>query len=181
MNAVQPALFLDRDGVINIERAYVHRREEFDFIDGIFDLCRHARRQGFLLFVVTNQAGIARGYYSEDEFLALTQWMRSRFADEGAPLDEVYYCPYHAEHGLGRYKIDSPMRKPAPGMILKAATDFAVDLPGSVLVGDMETDIQAGVAAGVGVNLLYRPSEAAAPGRITRLIDASDFLVLREP
>ena len=173
----QPALFLDRDGVINVDHAYVHKQEDFEFIDGIFELVRHARASGYRVFVVTNQAGIARGYYTEDDFHRLTAWMCERFAAEGAPIDKVYFCPYHAEHGIGRYKQESSFRKPGPGMILQAAAEFDVDLARSVLVGDMATDLQAGEAAGVGRNLLYRPLEAPAPGRIARLADAAAYLL----
>jgi D-glycero-D-manno-heptose 1,7-bisphosphate phosphatase len=172
---VQAALFLDRDGVINVDHAYVHRQEQFEFIDGIFELVRRARGAGYRVFVITNQAGIARGYYSEDDFHRLTAWMQGVFATEGAPIDHVYYCPYHAEHGLGRYKIDSPLRKPRPGMILQAADEHGIDLARSLLVGDMDTDIQAGEAAGVGRNLLFRPHEPPAPGRIARLLEAAAY------
>ena len=178
----RPALFLDRDGVVNIDRAYVHEQEDFEFVDGIFELCRHARSQGYLIFVVTNQAGIARGYYSEDDFLRLTQWMCERFVAEGAAIDKVYFCPFHPEHGIGRYKLDSPFRKPGPGMILQAAEEFGVDLAASVLVGDMATDIQAGIAAGVGCNLLYcgayaslRPPASNVP-QVSRLADVCRYL-----
>jgi D-glycero-D-manno-heptose 1,7-bisphosphate phosphatase len=173
--AVRPALFLDRDGVINVDHAYVHRQENFEFIDGIFELVRRARAVDRCVFVVTNQAGIARGYYGEDDFHRLTAWMQGVFEAEGAPIDKVYYCPYHAEHGLGRYKLDSPLRKPRPGMILQAADEFGIDLARSLLVGDMATDIQAGEAAGVGRNLLYRPHEPPGPGRIARLVDAAAY------
>ncbi len=154
----QPALFLDRDGIINVDHDYVHRRQDFEFIDGIFELCRHADGLGFRLFVVTNQAGIGRGYYTEQDFFALTDWMCGVFRENGVTIDKVYFCPFHPEHGLGKYKISSTMRKPGPGMILQAADEFCIDLPGSVLLGDRETDMQAGIAAGVGRNLLYRPS-----------------------
>ncbi len=154
---LRPALFLDRDGVINIDHAYVHRRENFDFVEGIFDLCRLAHERGYLIFVVTNQAGIGRGKYTEQDFHALTDWMCEVFRAEGAPITQVYFCPYHAEHGVGAYKLDSPFRKPNPGMILQAALEFDVDLAASVLLGDSETDIQAGVTAGVGRNLLFCP------------------------
>jgi D-glycero-D-manno-heptose 1,7-bisphosphate phosphatase len=173
---MRPALFLDRDGVINVDHAYVYRQADFQFVDGVFDLARHACALGYYLFVITNQAGIARGYYSEEDFHKLTVWMCARFEAEGAPVDKVYYCPYHAEHGIGRYKLDSPLRKPRPGMILQAADEFGVDLARSVLVGDMATDIQAGEAAGVGRSLLFRPGDPPAPGRIARLADAVDYL-----
>jgi len=152
-----PALFLDRDGVINVDRGYVHKKEDFEFIEGIFDLCKAAKKWGYLLFVITNQAGIARGYYSEEDFLELTNWMCAVFEEKGIKIDKVYYCPYHPEHGIGRYKVDSFYRKPGPGMILEAAREFGVDLAKSVLIGDKESDIQAGLAAGVGCNLLYCP------------------------
>lgn len=178
----RPALFLDRDGVINIDHAYVCKPENFEFVDGIFELCRTAKRLGYLIFVVTNQAGIGRGYYTEQDFLKLTDWMCGIFKTHGINIDEVYFCPFHPEHGVGYYKMDSPCRKPAPGMIHQAAKVFDVDLTRSVLVGDKETDIQAGVAAGVGCNLLYIPSglrdaiETAASAVVERLFDIGEFL-----
>src|ERR1043165_5019258 len=117
------ALFLDRDGVINADRGYVGTRGEFEYVEGIFDLCRYATDLGFLLLVVTNQAGIARGYYSERDFLALTEWMCETFRERGAPIAKVYFCPSHPEHGLGEYKRESSFRKPGPGMILQAQTE----------------------------------------------------------
>lgn len=153
----RPALFLDRDGVINIDHAYVHRKEDFDFVDGIFELVRTARERGYLVFVITNQAGIGRGKYTEADFHVLTEWMCGEFASRSAPIDKVYFCPYHAEHGIGHYKAESPFRKPNPGMILQAAQEFDVDLAASVLLGDMETDILAGARAGVGRRLLFCP------------------------
>jgi D-glycero-D-manno-heptose 1,7-bisphosphate phosphatase len=153
-----PALFLDRDGVVNVDHGYVCRPEDFQFIDGIFDLCRAAQRQGYLIVVITNQAGIGRGYYSEADFAALTAWMVERFREEGVAIAGVYFCPFHPEHGIGPYKADAPCRKPNPGMILQAAEEHGIDLARSVLVGDKPSDIAAGVAAGVGRRYLYRPS-----------------------
>lgn len=154
-------MFLDRDGVINIDHAYVCKQENFEFIDGIFDLCRHAKQLGFLICVVTNQAGIGRGYYSEKDFLSLTDWMCEIFLKEGVVIDKVYFCPSHPEQGVGKFKTDSPFRKPRPGMILQATRELDIDLSRSLLVGDKESDIQAGVAAGVGCNLLYAQLDAA--------------------
>ena len=98
------ALFIDRDGVVNTDHGYVHRSDQFEFIDGIFDLCRAAVGSGLDVVVVTNQAGIGRGLYSEDDFQRLTVWMQERFAEEGAPIRAVYHCPFHPEHGIGRFK-----------------------------------------------------------------------------
>ena len=154
------ALFLDRDGVINIERGYVHRREAFQFQEGIFELCRAAQTLSYLLVVITNQAGIARGYYTESEFLELTEWMIDKFAEQQVQIAHVYYCPYHPVHGNGRYKYDSPDRKPKPGMLLRARVDFDLNISSSVYIGDKPSDMQAAGAAGVGTKILLRPGAA---------------------
>jgi D-glycero-D-manno-heptose 1,7-bisphosphate phosphatase len=156
------ALFLDRDGVINIDHAYVCSPETFQFQEGIFDLCRDAQQLGYLVLVVTNQAGIARGYYSEPQFLALTKWMVQKFAERQIRIDRVYYSPYHPAHGVGRYRVDSPDRKPKPGMLLRAREDFNLDLASSVLIGDQLSDIQAAESAGVGTKIFLRPGAAEA-------------------
>lgn len=160
MNRGRTALFLDRDGVINVDHGYVGRPEEFEFVDGIFDLCRVATERDYLIVVVTNQAGIGRGYYTEQEFHALSAWMCDAFLAQAIKIARVYFCPYHPEHGIGDYKRESGFRKPGPGMILEAARDFNLDLPSSVLVGDKASDVTAGMAAGVGRNFLYWPNES---------------------
>lgn len=148
------ALFLDRDGVINEDSGYTHRIEEFVFIDGIFDLARAAHQLDMALVVVTNQAGIGRGLYSEQDFQRLTTWMSTRFAEAGAPLARVLHCPYHPTEGVGEYRRESMFRKPGPGMLLQARDELGLDLPRSVLVGDKPSDIEAGRRAGVGTTLL---------------------------
>jgi D-glycero-D-manno-heptose 1,7-bisphosphate phosphatase len=150
MTSMRKALFLDRDGVINVDHGYVCTPERTEFIDGIFDLCRVARQRGYLIVVVTNQAGIARGYYSEQDFLGYMDWMRGVFVEQGIPLDAVYYCPHHPTDGIGDYLRACECRKPEPGMILAAQRDLGIDLKRSVLVGDKPSDLQAGDAAGVG-------------------------------
>jgi len=150
----KPALFLDRDGVINLDHGYVHTPEKFEFVDGIFEVVAAANRAGYIVVVVTNQAGIGRGYYSEAQFYALTDWMKAKFAEQGAQIDAVYFCPYHPEHGIGKYRCESEFRKPAPGMLLQAQRELNIDLSSSVFVGDKASDIQAGRAAGVGRLLL---------------------------
>lgn len=157
------ALFLDRDGVINVDHGYVHRIEEFDLLDGIFELIRAARARGYAIVVVTNQAGIGRGYYGEEDFQRLSAWMLERFEREGARIDRIYHCPDHPE-GVGVYRRESPMRKPQPGMLLQAARDLALDLGTSVLVGDKETDIEAGLRAGLHCTILLTASETEAAG-----------------
>lgn len=157
MDAGGRALFLDRDGVINLDDGYTYRWESFVFVEGIFDLARAARAKGYRLFVVTNQAGIGRGLYTEQDFHALTERMCEAFAREGAPIEKVYFDPTHPVHGIGDYRRESPMRKPNPGMLLKAAQEFGVSLADSVLVGDKPSDILAGHRAGLTKTLLYSP------------------------
>lgn len=148
------ALFLDRDGVINIDYGYVHTRDSFHFLDGIFDLVRTARERDYKIIVVTNQAGIGRGYYSKECFLHLTKWMCEEFSEASAPIDKVYFSPYHPTAGIGEYLKDDFSRKPHPGMILQAKRELAINLERSILVGDKISDIQAGVTAGISKNLL---------------------------
>jgi D-glycero-D-manno-heptose 1,7-bisphosphate phosphatase len=157
------ALFLDRDGVINIDYGYVHNTENFEFIDGIFDLARIAVSYGLRLIVVTNQAGIGRGFYSEEQFNQLTSWMCQKFIEENAPLSHVYYCPFHPTNGVGRYLKDDYSRKPNPGMFFQAQRDFDIDLSNSVLIGDKVSDIEAGIAAGIGTNLLLAYNGLSLP------------------
>lgn len=165
---MRPALFLDRDGVINEDKGYVHRIEDFVWRAGIFDIARAARAHGHAIVVVTNQSGIGRGYYLEEDYRVLTDWMCARFAFEGAPLTGVYHCPYHPEAVVAHYKVDHPWRKPKPGMILAAAADHALDLPRSTLIGDNESDIQAAAAAGLGAACLVsaEPAEAKMAGLV---------------
>lgn len=144
------ALFLDRDGVINVDRGYVYKSEEVEFIDGIFNLVCAAKKADFLVIVITNQAGIGRGFFSEDEFLSLMNWMKLKFFYNGGSIDAVYFCPYHPVHGIGKYRQESFLRKPNPGMLLKAQQEFNIDMKNSIMIGDNSWDIAAGLAAEVG-------------------------------
>jgi len=157
------ALLLDRDGVINVDHGYVYKMENFQFVEGIFELCRHAISNGYLIFVITNQAGIGRGYYSETDFNYLTKQMCEEFLAQGVLISKVYYSPYHSACGLGKYKKDDESRKPRPGMIRQAVNDFNIDVSESVLIGDKYTDIQAGQNAGVGTNILYIGAHGLQP------------------
>lgn len=158
------ALFLDRDGVVNEEIGYLHRIEDVKFIPGIFSLCRTARQLGYRLIVVTNQAGIARGFYTEEDFESLMHWMREALRAEGVELDAVYHCPFHPEHGIGRYRREHEDRKPGTGMLRRAAHEFDLSLAESVMVGDRCSDIAAANSAGLKKVFLIEGTEARCSG-----------------
>jgi D-glycero-D-manno-heptose 1,7-bisphosphate phosphatase len=144
------AVFFDRDGVINIDTGYVGRSEDFTFIDGIIPAMRYAQQQGFLLIIVTNQSGIGRSYYTEDDFQQLTAWMKTQFEQQGVFVDAVFHCP-HTD-------IDQcHCRKPKPGLFLQAIDKFDVDCDNSWMLGDSERDIDAAVAAGIGNTVCFDP------------------------
>jgi D-glycero-D-manno-heptose 1,7-bisphosphate phosphatase len=135
--------------VINVEIGYLSKPAEVVFVEGIFSLCRTAQRLGYKLMVVTNQAGIARGYYTEAVFEELMVWMREELRREGVELDAVYFCPFHPEHGVGEYKREHEDRKPGTGMLRRGAKEFGLELSECVMVGDRCSDIAAANAAGV--------------------------------
>ena len=136
------AVFLDRDGVINVEVSYCHKIANFKFVPGVFDVLRLLQQQYDHLIIVTNQAGIARGYYTEDDFLRLTVWMKKELALEGINISHVYYCPHHPA-GLPPYNIECDCRKPLPGMLLAAIAEYNIETSTSVLFGDKRSDLEA--------------------------------------
>lgn len=176
---MRKAAFLDRDGVINIDHAYVHKIEEFDWVPGVLEAARALSEAGYLLVVVTNQSGIGRGYYDEAAFTRLTDWMKARFAEAGAPVAGVYFCPHHPEKANPPCRMDCDCRKPRPGMLLKAAEDLGIDLSTSIMFGDKPGDMTAGRAAGcveriqLGTDGLETPVPSAdATGAFRSLADA---------
>ena len=148
------ALFLDRDGVINVEKNYLHKKEDFEFIDGIFELCKSYVDAGFMIVIVTNQSGIARGYYDEMQFSRLTFWMIAEFLKQGIEIEQVYHCPHHPD-------ITGPCacRKPEAGMLLQAKKELHIDLSISVLVGDSERDIEAAQKAHLKTSYLFSQTQ----------------------
>jgi len=142
------AVFLDRDGTINVEKEYLHRAEEFVFIPGAPEAIKLLKEAGFLVIVVTNQSGVGRGYYDEEAVHRLHRYMDGELARRGASVDAYYLCPHHPLHGIGDYRRECDCRKPLPGMLLEAARDFTIDLADSYIVGDKLADVEAGRAAG---------------------------------
>lgn len=132
-----------------MDYGHVHTIKDFRFVDGIFDLVRKAQDAGLETFVVTNQAGIGRGIYSEKTFIRLNNHMLKQFELQGLRITKTYYCPHHPTKGLGQYLQNCDCRKPNPGLILRAAKDFDLDLETSVLIGDKDSDVSAGISAGI--------------------------------
>ena len=151
-----PALFLDRDGIINFDSGFVWKKEEFVFQDYIFEFCRYFKEKGFKLVTITNQSGIGRGLFSIEDFHKLNDWMLSRFAEEGCGIDLLLASALDPTNESASSRERS-FRKPAPGMILAAEEILNLDLQYSLLIGDRESDIEAGLNAGVKNLFLFNP------------------------
>lgn len=147
-SALRRAVFLDRDGTINVEKDYLYRVEDFEFIPGAPEAIRLLKAAGFLVIVVTNQAGVARGYYDEQAVVLLHAHLQELLVEHNATVDGYYLCPHHPTEGLGAYRVACDCRKGAPGMLLQAAREHGINLADSFMVGDKVADIEAGVAAG---------------------------------
>lgn len=150
MHKTHKAVFCDRDGVINRDFGYVGSRDRFELLPGIPEALHTLRQMGYLLVLVTNQSGIARGMYTEQDFHIVTDFMQELLQPAKACFDAVYFCPHHPDAPLPAYKKDCPCRKPRPGMILQALQELNISPAESVLVGDHASDLQAGAAAGLG-------------------------------
>ena len=142
------AVFLDRDGTINVERDYLYKIEDFEFIPGTPEAIRRLKEAGFLVIVVSTQTGVGRGYYSEDDVDRLHRHIQQQLAAYGTCIDAFYFCPHHPEQGEGAYRTDCDCRKGEPGMILQAASEYGIDLEQSWMIGDKLADLEAGERAG---------------------------------
>jgi D,D-heptose 1,7-bisphosphate phosphatase len=143
------ALFLDRDGVLNIDHGYVGSNDRFEWVEGALDAIRFATEAGWHVFIVTNQSGVARGLYAEDDVRHLLEWMADQARAAGGTIDDARFCPFHPEAKLPAYRRSHPWRKPLPGMLLDLIRAWQLDPDRAVMIGDMETDMLAAAAAGV--------------------------------
>ena len=146
-------IFLDRDGVINKEVGYLHKIEDFEFIDSVFDACLYFQSLGYQIIIVTNQSGIERGYYSENDFHIVNNWMLEQFKDQGIDILDVFFCPHGPESNCD-------CRKPKPGMFNQANEKYNIDMKSSWMIGDKEADIQAANAASIQNTILVKSGHA---------------------
>ncbi len=181
-----PAIFLDRDGTVNVDHSYVHEIDDFQFIDGVIDAMRQLKEMGYALVLVTNQSGIARGKFTEEQFDHLTEWMDWSLADRGVDLDGIYFCPHHPEGTVEEFRQTCDCRKPQPGMFISARDHLHIDMAASYMVGDKLEDMQAAAAANVGTKILVRTgkpvtaeAESAADWVINSLADLPSALKKR--
>ncbi len=162
---MQKALFLDRDGVINVEKDYLYKIEDFEFIDGIIELSKYYQDNGYKIFVVTNQSGIARDYYTEEDFLKLSDWMVKEFKNNDVIINKVYHCPHHPS-----ISGECSCRKPHAGMLLDTKNEFDIDLANSIIIGDKERDIEAGLNAGLRETYLFDESKTIKESKATKIV-----------
>ena len=149
MTQKRPAVFFDRDGVLNVDHGYTYRQQDFIWIPGALQTIRYFNELGYLVFVVTNQSGIARGYYTEEDVQVLHEFMKQEVAKYGGHIDAFYYCPHHIQGKVPQYSLVCNCRKPAPGMLLTAITEWDVAVEASVMIGDKISDMQAAETVGI--------------------------------
>lgn len=167
---MQKAIFLDRDGVINIDKAYVYKIEDFEFCEGVFEALRHFQKLGYLLIIVTNQSGIGRGYYSEQDFQILTTWMQQKLLDVDIKLDAIYHCPHVPE-------AHCKCRKPKSGMFEEAIKAFDIDVKNSWMIGDKTSDIEAAMGAKIeNTILLGEDQNSGAKYCVNLVLDTIKFI-----
>ena len=151
-------VFLDRDGVVNTDIGYLWRREDLAWIPGAPEAIRLFNERGWPVVVITNQSGVARGYYREEDVQSLHLWMNAELNKLGARIDAFYFCPHHPKGAVTEYTRECDCRKPQPGMILQAMEDWQADPATSFLIGDKDSDVAAATAAGIQGYLFDEPN-----------------------
>ncbi len=146
---MKKAIFLDRDGTINVEKDYLHKIEDFQFETGVLEGLKLFKELGYIVIVVTNQSGIARGYYTEEDLNKLNEYMCEKVKEYGGEIAKCYYCPHHEKKGIGKYKVNCQCRKPEPGMLNQGIQEYNIDIKNSYMVGDKISDIEAGKNVGL--------------------------------
>ncbi len=146
---MRKVIFLDRDGTINVEKSYLHKWEDFEFEKNAIEGLKKLKDLGYEFIVVTNQSGIGRGYYTEEDLINLNNEMTKKLKEFGINILECFYCPHHPEKGIGKYKVDCNCRKPNPGMLLEGIKKYNVDIENSFMIGDKKGDLEAGKKAGL--------------------------------
>lgn len=143
------AAFFDRDGVLNVDKSYLYKIEDLEWIDGAKEALAYLTQQGYTVFVVTNQSGIARGYYTVDDMNKLHNYMEQQVAAEGGKIEKFYYCPHLPEGKIAEYAVECDCRKPKPGLILRSFEEYDIDKDAAFLIGDKPRDVESAEAAGI--------------------------------
>ena len=143
------AVFFDRDGTLNVDKDYLYKIEDFEWMEGAPQAIRWANEKGLLVIVVTNQSGVARGYFAEDDVRRLHGWMNEDLARFGAHIDAFYYCPHLPNGSVKEYAVECDCRKPKPGLVQQACNDFDIDRKASIMIGDKPRDVECAEAAGL--------------------------------
>ena len=174
------AVFLDRDGTINVEKNYLYRIEDFEFLPGTIEALKILQDAGYLLIIITNQSGIARGYYTEDDFHILNDWMLDTLKKQGISIAKVYYCPHHPEGIIGKYRVNCNCRKPKLGMFMTAKEDFDLDFNECFAIGDKIRDCSICESTGccgflIGENEEPEIIDKAKSGKMSNICYASDL------
>ncbi|WP_341205883.1 D-glycero-beta-D-manno-heptose 1,7-bisphosphate 7-phosphatase [uncultured Psychrosphaera sp.] len=178
------ALFLDRDGVVNVDHGYVSEPKDFEFIQGVFEACKQFQEAGYQIVIITNQSGIGRGYYTEQEFEELSAWMTEQFKFNGVDILAVYHCPHHPTKANPPYLLQCDCRKPNPGMLFQAMQEHRLDPEISIMIGDKKSDIEAAKNAGIKQRFLVNSGQSLtsdgmslADGTYADLLSAANDLL----
>jgi D-glycero-D-manno-heptose 1,7-bisphosphate phosphatase len=175
----RPAVFLDRDGTLNIDSGYVHKERDFQWLPGAIEAVGMLNDAGAYVFVVTNQAGVAHGLYDETDVVSLHQWMQSELRNHAAHVDDIRFCPYHSDAQIETYRREDFWRKPKPGMLVDLMQHWPVDVSRSVIIGDKCSDVEAGAALGIRGIKLNEESLACVVRRYLETAAGTDGQLLR--